>query len=286
MRLLLITLISFAVLVAVFVPLERLFSARRQRFFRPEWGTDLLFFLGQYAVWTSLVIACLVALSGAVDRLPLEGLRETLRSQPGWLQAVEVVVLGDLLVYWGHRLSHRVPLLWRFHRVHHTAEHLDWLAAHREHPIDGLYTQALVNLPAIVLGFPLVTIAGVAAFRGLWGVFIHSNTQISLGPLELLVGSPRLHHWHHDLETGHTCNFANLMPLMDVLFGTYRRPDVEPEAYGVDQPVPHNYFAQLLYPLMPHVVWIRLNSKLTRSRPIKASSPPSASASPGSSLRA
>ncbi len=270
MTLLLTMLISLAVLIVIFLPLERLFPARRQRFFRPEWGTDLLFFVGQYALWTSIIIGGLVALSTLTNQLPLGSLRDGAREQPGWLQAIEVVLLGDLLVYRGHRLSHRVPFLWRFYRVHHTAENLDWLAAHREHPVDGLFTQTLVNLPAILLGFPLATIAGVAAFRGMWGVFIHSNTQIPLGPLELLFGSPRLHHWHHDLETGHTCNFANLMPLMDVIFGTYRRPDVEPEAYGVDEPVPHNYFAQLLYPLMPRSLWGRLVS--LRARRVSASS--------------
>ncbi|MEZ4221989.1 MAG: sterol desaturase family protein [Polyangiaceae bacterium] len=258
-------LIAFAVLFAVFVPLERAFLARPQRVFRREWLTDAAFFAGQYLLWTGLIVSALSSMADLADRLPLAGVRSAIAHQPVALQAVEVVLLGDLLVYWGHRLSHRVELLWRFHRVHHTAEHLDWLAAHREHPLDGLYTQVLVNLPAILLGFPVATIAGVAAFRGLWGLFIHSNVQLPLGPLKYVLGSPRLHHWHHDYERGGNVNFANLMPLMDLLFGTYHEPAQEPRRYGIAEAVPRNYLAQLLFPLG---LWPR------PSHPFKRNSPP------------
>ena len=250
-------LISFGVLLLIFVPLERVHRARAQPFFRREWGTDLLFFLGQYLLWTGLVVSGLVAISGLVEGLPLDGLRAEVASQPTWLQVLEVLLLGDLLVYWGHRLAHQVPFLWRFHRVHHTTEELDWLAAHREHPLDGLYTQLCANLPAIIMGFPLATIAGIAAFRGLWGVFIHSNVRLPLGPLKLLVGAPELHHWHHDKALGHRCNFANLMPLMDLAFGTYYNPGREPEHYGIDEEVPRGYVSQLIFPLVPRRLWTR-----------------------------
>jgi sterol desaturase/sphingolipid hydroxylase (fatty acid hydroxylase superfamily) len=76
-------------------------------------------------------------------------------SQPFALQVLEVILLSDFFVYWGHRLQHRSALLWRFHSVHHSAEHLDWLAAHREHPLGTVYTLTLINLPAFVLGFTL-----------------------------------------------------------------------------------------------------------------------------------
>ena len=145
-------------------------------------------------------------------------------SQAWWLQAIEVVLLSDFLVYWGHRLQHRVGFLWRFHAVHHSAEHLDWLAAHREHPLDTIYTMSLVNLPAMILGFPLETIAGFILFRGLWATYIHANVHLPIGPLRMLLGAPELHHWHHDKDRD-TGNYANLSPLMDVLFGTTAAPN-------------------------------------------------------------
>ena len=140
-----------------------------------------------------------------------------------------------------------MSFLWRFHAVHHSAEHLDWLAAHREHPIDTIYTLSLINLPIFLLGFPGSTLAGLIAFRGLWAIYIHSNVRLPLGPLRMLVGAPELHHWHHD-KSRDAGNYANISPLMDLLFGTYRCPDHEPTAFGVAEPFPKSYWEQLLYP--------------------------------------
>jgi sterol desaturase/sphingolipid hydroxylase (fatty acid hydroxylase superfamily) len=178
-------------------------------------------------------------------------LRASVAAQPWWLQAVEVIVLSDFCVYWGHRLQHRLPLLWRFHSIHHSAEHLDWLAAHREHPLDTVYTLALINLPAFLLGFPLSTLAGLIAFRGLWAIYIHSNARLPLGPLRMLIGAPELHHWHHDRQRD-AGNYANISPLMDLLFGTYRCPDHEPEAFGIKEPIAGSYLGQLLHPFRIH----------------------------------
>src|SRR5215831_8460744 len=153
--------LSFFFLILVFRPLEIVFPARPgQRFFRPAWFTDLCFFLGQYLLWGGLVLWVLMRFSGALGSIVPQGFRDAVASQPWWLQAVEVVLLSDFLIYWGHRLQHRVGFLWRFHAVHHSAEHLDWLAAHREHPLDTIYTLTLINLPPLLLGFPLETLAG------------------------------------------------------------------------------------------------------------------------------
>jgi sterol desaturase/sphingolipid hydroxylase (fatty acid hydroxylase superfamily) len=235
----------------IFSPLERVFPARPgQRFLRPAWLTDLCYFLGQYLLWSGLVFWTLTHFSRWLDGVIPHGLRFAVASQPWWLQAVEVVLLSDVLIYWGHRLQHRIDFLWRFQDVHHSAEHLDWLAAHREHPLDTIYTVGLINLPAFILGFPLETIAGLIAFRGLWAIYIHSNVRLPIGPLRMLIGAPELHHWHHDLDR-RAGNYANLSPLMDILFGTYRCPDHEPERFGINEPVPRTYLGQLVRPLIP-----------------------------------
>ena len=242
--------ISFLFLALVFWPLEAAFPAKPgQRFFRPRWLTDLCFFLGQYLLWSGLVFWLLTRFGVFVDRLMPHGFRAGVASQPWWLQAVQVVFLSDFFVYWGHRLQHRVGFLWRFHCIHHSAEHLDWLAAHREHPIDTVYTMGLINLPAFVLGFPLQTLAALIAFRGIWAIYIHSNVRLPIGPLRVLVGAPELHHWHHDRDR-EAGNYANISPLMDVLFGTYRCPDHEPDRFGIDEPIARGYVGQMVYPLV------------------------------------
>jgi sterol desaturase/sphingolipid hydroxylase (fatty acid hydroxylase superfamily) len=243
--------LSFCFLVLVFRPLELAFPARPgQRFFRPAWLTDLCFFAGQYLLFSGLVLWVLAYFSDWLTGIVPQSFRQSVASQPWWLQAIEVIVLSDLLIYWGHRLQHRVGFLWRFHKVHHSAEHLDWLAAHREHPLDSIYTVGLINLPAFILGFPLETLAGFIAFRGIWAIYIHSNVRLPIGPLRMLIGAPELHHWHHDRDRD-AGNYANISPLMDVLFGTYRCPDHEPERFGINEPSPVTYVGHLVGPLLP-----------------------------------
>jgi sterol desaturase/sphingolipid hydroxylase (fatty acid hydroxylase superfamily) len=242
--------ISFLFLAVMLWPLEKVFPARKQKLLRPHWWTDLLFFLGQYLLWGGLVFVVLQYFRGWLDGITPAAFRATVAGQPWWLQAVEVVLLSDFLIYWGHRLQHRVGFLWRFHSIHHSAEHLDWLAAHREHPLDSIYTIGLINLPAFVMGFPLETLAGLLAFRGLWAIYIHSNVRLPIGPLRWFVGAPELHHWHHD-KARDAGNYANISPLIDLLFGTYRCPDHEPAAFGVSEPMPKSYLGQMLHPFRP-----------------------------------
>src|SRR5436305_11664946 len=241
--------LSFVALFLMFRPLEIVFAARKQRFFRPNWFIDLCFFLGQYLLWGGLVLWVLSQFGDWLNGIVLQDLRHAVASQAWWLQAVEVVLLSDFFVYWGHRLQHRVGFLWRFHAVHHSAEHLDWLAAHREHPLDSIYTVGLINLPAFLLGFPLETLAALIAFRGIWAIYIHSNVRLPIGPLRMLIGAPELHHWHHDRDRD-AGNYANISPLMDILFGTYWCPDHEPESFGLRQPISNSYLGQMLHPFL------------------------------------
>lgn len=240
--------LSFLFLVLVFRPLEWAFPAKPgQRFFRPEWWTDLCFFLGQYLLWGGAVFWVLNHFADALTSLVPATFRAAVAAQPWWAQAIEVIFLSDFFVYWGHRLQHRVGFLWKFHSIHHSAKHLDWLAAHREHPIDTVYTMGLINLPVFILGFPLQTLAALIAFRGIWAIYIHSNVRLPLGRLRVLIGAPELHHWHHD-RARDAGNYANISPLMDWMFGTYHCPDHEPESFGINEPISRNYLGQMLHP--------------------------------------
>lgn len=242
--------LSWLFLLAVFRPLEMAFPAKTgQRFFRPEWWTDLCYFFGQYLLWNGMVLGVLAYFADGLDTTIPSAFRNGVAAQPWWLLALEAIVLSDLFVYWGHRLQHRVPFLWRFHSIHHSAEHLDWLAAHREHPLDTVYTMGLINLPIFLLGFPVETIAGLIAFRGIWAIYIHSNVRLPIGPLRMLIGAPELHHWHHDKDRD-AGNYANISPLMDIIFGTYRCPNHEPDAFGIREPISRNYIGQMLHPFL------------------------------------
>ena len=253
---------SLVFLMLVFVPMEKMFPAKRgQKVFRPNWIVDFCFFTGQYILWGGLVLWTLHHFSIFLTSWVPVGFRSAIAGQPWLLQAFEALLLSDLLIYWGHRLQHRVDFLWRFHKVHHSAEHLDWLAAHREHPLDSIYTIGLINLPAFIMGFPLETIAGVIAFRGIWAIYIHSNVRLPIGPLRMLIGAPELHHWHHDLNR-RAGNYANISPLMDIIFGTYVCPDHEPDQFGIEEKTPKNYLGQLAEPMLPKGRWNKLEDKV------------------------
>ena len=209
---------------------------------------DAVFFAGQYLVWAALAIAVLAWIAdGLADVRALAAVRDAFTGLPLALQALAAIVLGDFAMYWGHRLQHRSDLLWRFHSVHHTSETLDWVAAHREHPLDGLYTQALMNLPAILLGLSIEAVLGLVAFRSIWAILIHANVRLPLGPFALLLGSPQLHHWHH-AKGRDVGNYGNLAPWLDVLFGTHFMPPRPPDSIGLAEPSPRGYVALLLSP--------------------------------------
>jgi sterol desaturase/sphingolipid hydroxylase (fatty acid hydroxylase superfamily) len=247
-----IAALNFVLLALLFAPLERLFPARLQPSWRRESWLDASFFLGQYLLFAGLAVLVMASVRSWLVAAEPPALRMWLASLPPVLVAAGAVVAGDVLVYWFHRACHSCELLWRFHAVHHSSEELDWLAAHREHPLDGLITQLCQNLPAIALGVHYELLAGLVVFRGAWAVFIHSNVDLPLGPVGLLIGAPELHRFHHARvrETRH--NFANLAPWLDVVFGTYCRPAPRAEfALGLTEPLRRGYVGHLVRPLVP-----------------------------------
>lgn len=261
LNLILATGASLFFLALVFIPMEKVFPAKpNQKIFRKYWLLDLCYFLGQYLLWSGVVLWTLNYFSFWLDDIVSPGFRIVIQKQPIWLQSVEVLFFSDFLIYWGHRLQHKIDFLWRFHKVHHSAEHLDWLAAHREHPIDSIYTIGIINLPAFIMGFELEALAAIVAFRGIWAIYIHSNVRLPIGPLKILIGSPELHHWHHDIERD-AGNYANISPLMDKFFGTYICPPNEPENFGIKEYFPKSYVGQMLQPMIPDFVWKRIKAK-------------------------
>ncbi len=241
--------VQLGLLALVLGAIEWCFPNRpEQKRLRREWGTDLAFYFGQHLLWLGLQLAGLLLVRDALAPFVPAGWRAAFRGQPWALQAFELVVAGDLCTYWFHRLSHGVGFLWAFHRVHHSSAELDFLAAHREHPVDGFLTQLAMNLPALVLGVGLGGLAGLILFRGVWATFIHSNVRLPLGPLRVLIGAPELHHWHH-LSTERTRhNFSNLAPWTDLLFGTYHCPPHQRFEIGLPEKVRRGWIGWMLTP--------------------------------------
>jgi len=244
--------VSLLILAFLFIPLEKVFPAKNnQSVFRKKWAVDLSYFLGQYLVWNSIVLALLNYFEAYVAIVLPKSFQSIIASQPFFIQCIEVVILSDVLLYWAHRWQHHSRFLWRFHKIHHSTETMDWLASHREHPLDTIYTLTVVNLPAIIMGFSLNSLAFLVIFRGIWAIYIHSNVNLNIGVLKYIFGSPQLHHWHHDVNKQRG-NYANISPLMDLIFGTYYEKQNFPENYGIDEPLPSSYFKQIIHPILPN----------------------------------
>jgi hypothetical protein len=105
---------GFVLLFLMFRPLELAWPAKAgQGFFRPHWWTDCCYLLGQYLLFNGAVFWVLEQIRPWLFAATPEGLRVWIGTLPLWVQAIGVVLVGDLLIYWGHRLQHRVGFLCR-----------------------------------------------------------------------------------------------------------------------------------------------------------------------------
>lgn len=245
-------LLNLILLGTLFIPIERLFKKRDQPIFRAEWREDMFYFF-----ISSLLVQSLTYLSLAPSLTILaktewaSGIRSVIASQPVLLQFVEIMFFTDLVQYWFHRAFHEVPWLWRFHAVHHSARHMDWIAGSRMHLFEIILLRAFTTIPMYALGFSEAALYGYIFFVYLLSVFVHSNLRFHFGPLQYVLATPRFHHWHHGIEReAININYAVHFPLLDRLFGTYHMPGDEwPEGYGIaGHPVPLGYWKQFWYP--------------------------------------
>jgi len=250
----------FLLLLAVFVPLERLFGVRRQKAFRKSFPADLgYYFLNNLLPRMLLVVPMAMIASGLHYVVP-RGLHSAVAGMPLGMRLAAALVAGEFGFYWGHRWTHEIPLLWRFHAIHHSAEEIDWLVSTRAHPIDLVFVRLCGFVPMYALGLAqpmagqrLDSVPLLIMLLGtLWGFFIHANLRWRFGWLGVLVSTPAFHHWHHTKGEHVNRNYASMLPVLDKLFGTWYMPKRQwPGSYGIDTPMAAGLAGQLLQPLLP-----------------------------------
>ena len=234
--------------ILLIVPLERIMPRHQIRTFRPQLLTDFF----HHFVSGFIGFVPLIFLYPILGGFQFQSLSSVIQSQPIWLQILEALVLSEFLVYWGHRFSHEVPLLWRFHSVHHSSENLDWLAGERRHPIDQFYMSLFVGIPMMLSGFSLVDLLIVGVLQNLWDMTIHANLRWRLKLLDGIWVTSEFHHWHHSVDKdARDKNYSGALPIFDWLFRTYHLPsDKKPGPYGIDSHMPETYVGQLIQPFV------------------------------------
>ena len=240
---------GIALLFVLFVPLEKVFALRRQRTFRPGLLTDLTHILVNSVLTTIAVLVLVIAAA-----IPFVWLRrmDLVGGLPEWGAIALAAVVVAVANYWGHRLTHTVPFLWRFHSVHHSIEQMDWVASGRLHPLDQAFTQAFTVFPLVLLGYGAGVFGGVAVFITLLALFQHANVRLRFPGVRWVINTPEWHHWHHALDVdAHDKNFG--LPVVDKLFGTaYLPKGARPVGFGTSSPVPADgYLRHLAYPFTP-----------------------------------
>jgi sterol desaturase/sphingolipid hydroxylase (fatty acid hydroxylase superfamily) len=234
-----------AVAIIVLAAAERLPRIRFEplRFFRPYFGTDLLYFLtGVLAL--GLAVQVLAARSnfaglGSLD-LPFPAL------------AIAALVLYDLGGYVSHFLLHRIDALWELHKVHHSSFALDWLATFRAHILEHVLRHVLSTGGLLLLGFPATAIALAAASYGSWAAFAHSNLKLDLRWLEPVLITPRLHRLHHVPATadGNLGTIFSWWDRMRRSLVTEESAAAEPIGVrGERETFPQRWLPQLVHPL-------------------------------------
>lgn len=241
--------------------------------YRPDWAMrgdrEIWRDIGHAVLYTSIGgnVAQLIFLYGFASMLARFGGASGLGlwpvHSPLGVQVLMVVVVGDMLEYWYHRLAHTVPWLWPLHAVHHTPVRLHTLKGPRHHVGYFVGRGLFVWVPLLLIGVPPGLVVWQFVAVVLTGGLAHANIAFRIpAVVHRLVVTPEFHRLHHalDAQQGNS-NYATVLPIWDMLFGTHTDPLVaEAREMGIEHdPIPRRFLSELLSP----VTWYRL----VRNRP-------------------
>ncbi|MEZ4803606.1 MAG: sterol desaturase family protein [Gelidibacter sp.] len=176
---------------------------------------------------------------------------------PKWFGLLIFFLVSDFVQWNTHRLLHRVPLLWNFHKVHHSVKEMGFAAHLRYHWMEPVVYKSLLYIPiAIIGGFDAQDVAIVYFFAIIIGHLNHANLGWDYGYLKYIFNNPKMHIWHHAKElpvhTKYGVNYGLTLSLWDYLFKTNHIPhdgrDIE-LGFENDELFPKSFLEQELYPL-------------------------------------
>lgn len=144
---------------------------------------------------------------------------------PGYADLLIVFVVLDFINYVQHWSLHKVPLLWRLHKVHHSDIDYDCTTGFRFHPLESIFTTGVQLTIIVTMGVPPIVIISYELVFVMTALLNHGNISLPQGLdryLRLVFVTPDMHRVHHSANTREgNSNFAGIFSFWDRLFGTY-----------------------------------------------------------------
>ncbi len=240
---------------------------RSQSWLRKDFWLDGFYMFFNFFIFKLLIFAAVSAVAArAATALAGGDIRSLALFNAAALPwAAQLVLLFVILdaVQWGvHVLLHRLPVLWTFHKVHHSVEQMGFAAHLRFHWMENiLYTPVKYLTVALIGGFSIRDAFIVYYIATAIGHINHANLNISYGPFKYILNNPVMHIWHHALHIPkphrYGVNFGISLSIWDYLFRTAAIPgDGRDIALGFPKMdrFPKTLPGQMIYP------WIRPSS--------------------------
>lgn len=169
------------------------------------------------------------------------------------VQIAIMFVIQDLCEFFAHYLLHRSDVLWTFHKIHHAQETLGAGSTRHFHFVEMFIFKPIIYIPFAMIGYSVTDyFLFQITVQNVWGFFTHMNIHVKWGFLNYIVNTPETHAWHHakNIPRHYGVNYASILPLWDLLFGTFYLPkDDEPKIGVPDQKeMPTTFAKQLIYP--------------------------------------
>lgn len=240
--------------------LEIVFPWRKaQGAFRKDFWLDAFYIIFNSFLFPLLLFAALSGVAEAIFRNNLSALGLFIKplidvkDWPNWLQLLTLFLLADFIQWNVHRLLHRVPWMWQFHKIHHSVKAMGFAAHLRFHPMELVFYSTLQYLPLALISFKISDVFLLQIFTLLIGHLNHANLPLNYGPLKYVLNNPAMHIWHHAHQQPERfgINFGITLSLWDYLFGTAYIPQSgRDEALGFtgDENFPTDFWGQLVYP--------------------------------------
>ncbi len=232
---------------------------KKQSVFRKDFWMDGFYMFFNYFLFSLIAYNAIsnVAVDAFNKFLALFGIHNLVAieigSWPAWLQFLTMFILADFIQWNTHRLLHRVPVLWEFHKVHHSVEEMGFAAHLRYHWMETIIYKSIQYIPLAMIGFGLKDFFIMHIITVIIGHLNHSNLNITYGPFKYILNNPAMHIWHHakEIPNKNGVNFGISLSIWDYLFKTdYLPKDGRDIKLGFDDMdhFPKSFLGQFVYP--------------------------------------